>query len=46
MKILLTLLSILFFAVFSVFGQKSALHYEILQAKDLNIHFENVFLPK
>jgi len=35
---------ILFFAVFSVFGQKSALHYEIIQAKESNIHFENVVL--
>ncbi|MDR2970958.1 MAG: T9SS type A sorting domain-containing protein [Bacteroidales bacterium] len=44
MKKTLILLSLSFFAVFSVFGQKSALHNEILQAKELNVTFENAVL--
>jgi len=46
MKKSLILLSILLFAVFSIFGQKNALHYEILQAKESNIRFENAVLTE
>jgi len=46
MKKPLVLLTTLLFAFFSVFGQKSALHFEILQAKELNIHFEHIVLAE
>ena len=38
--------SILFFAFISVSGQNSSLYNEITQAKNANIFFENVILPK
>ena len=46
MKKTILLLTISLFSVLSVFGQKSALHYEILQAKDNNRHFDNIVLTK
>jgi len=45
MKLLIPF-SIFFFAVFSVFGQKTALHNEVLQAKESNLHFVEVALTQ
>ena len=41
MKKLFVLFSTFYLAVFSVFGQESALYFEIQQAKKENVYFEN-----
>jgi hypothetical protein len=46
MKTLLTTIFIFSFAVSTIFSQENVLHSEILQAKKLNIHFENIALKE
>ena len=44
-KVLLVLLSVFCLSGFSLFGQGSMLYFEIQQAKERDVYFENVILP-
>ena len=46
MKKLLVLFLNIYLVIFSLFGQENVLYYDIQQAKEANIRFENVVLKR